>query len=441
MHCDSLKAFLLLLTALAASTAQANDTVNEGGPFAGQPHVVPLFVDDLAWETRMTLTQYSPFAGDAKSTDGELPEKHLFGATLMRRRLVATNPAQETLDAFDELSYRYTADITALRDAAGIDKGLIKVRDKAYKKLIQTDLDQADDEFWLKLQEMTGITEKQRLAFRETKHRSNRFKAEARKLFGGTTKEMPAQRKQNKSVTEKDTSATGASNVNLSALTSSAKLIYQDQFERSETDESEEQLGPGWETNTKTHRNPGGEKQADLLDGFLRITKGKRAVHGASIRHTNPFKNGIVSARVRIFDDKGLGFHFNDPNCKVSSAGHICRVGVAPSALDFRDGKTGQFNLKIRELKKAGGSMEEFAERMKGTKKTIPMKLETGKWYELTFMIREDQIIAWIDGKQVGDFRSPGIDHPMKHNLALSVWGDKADLDDLRIWSLDKSSD
>lgn len=217
-----------------------------------------------------------------------------------------------------------------------------------------------------------------------------------------------------------------------------AKLIFQDRFERQESDESKEELGPGWQTNTLTRRNPGGEKQADLLDGFLRITKAKAAKHGVSVRHTNPFDDGIVSARFRIYDDQGIGFHFNDPNCKDSSAGHICRVGVAPKKLDFRDGKTGQFNVKIRKMKEDGALKEEIKRLTQGTKKEVEIELEKGKWYELTFVIRDDQITAWIDGKRVGSFRSPGVDHPVKENIALSVWGDKADVDDLTIWSLSK---
>lgn len=433
------------------------DDVGEQNDVAAEyPNVVrSLKADLLVWEARMNVTEHSPFSDDSESADGSIPQKHLFGAKLMRRRLVNSNPTQDTLDAFDKLSYQYTADVMKLREAAGIDSGLIKVRDKAYKQLIKTDLDQAGDEFWLKLQEMTGITDKQRVAFRETKYRSNRFKAEAKKLMEGSAdktgnSKSNAKRKK-KSKEEPRDAAEGqrhasdqtgdVSNVSfedLEALKSKAKLIYEDQFDRSETDESEEQLGPGWETNTKTARNPGGEKQADLFDGFLRITKGTRAVHGTSIRHTNPFKDGIVSARFRIYDEKGLGFHFNDPNCEVSSAGHICRVGVAPNALDFRDGKTGQFNMEIRKLKEAGASKDELAARMKGTKKAVPAKIETGRWHELTFLIQGDQIIAWIDGNQVGDFRSPGVDHSVKHNIALAVWGTKADVDDLRIWSLVK---
>ncbi|MEM9644721.1 MAG: family 16 glycoside hydrolase [Planctomycetota bacterium] len=231
-------------------------------------------------------------------------------------------------------------------------------------------------------------------------------------------------------------SATDAGAQDIESLKSQAKLIYQDNFDREESDDSKEDLGPNWVTNT--HRNPSQKKQADLVDGYLQITKSEDAVHGVSVRHDNPFDDGIVMAKFRLHDQKGLGFHFNDPNCKESSAGHICRVGVTPTKLDFRDGKTGQFNMKIRKMKKDGAPSEKIKELMKGTKAVFDVELAVGQWYELTFLVQGDQATAWIDGKKIGEFRSPGIDHPVKYNIALSVWGERADVDELRIWSLDE---
>ncbi|MDA0591355.1 MAG: hypothetical protein O2820_24825 [Planctomycetota bacterium] len=143
----------------------------------------------------------------------------------------------------------------------------------------------------------------------------------------------------------------------------------------------------------------------------------------------------IDRVRFRMHDAKGIGFNFNDPKCKSSHAGHICHVGVKPQAVDFRDGKTGVFENSIREKKLAGASKAEIQKLTKGTLASHKVQLETGKWYEMTIVIRGDELSAWIDGKPAGKLKSAGIDHEVKQNLAFAVSG-RADVDDLRIWSL-----
>jgi hypothetical protein len=214
------------------------------------------------------------------------------------------------------------------------------------------------------------------------------------------------------------------------------KLIFEDDFNRTESDDAKEELGKGWVTNSKTRA--AGVKQADLSGGALVITMAKQADHGVSVRHNAPFDDGIVRVRFRMTDSKGIGFNFNDPKCKVSHAGHICHVGIKPSVVDFRDGKTGIFDKEIRAKRLAGASKEEVRKLTKGKFSYHKVKHEIGKWYELTIVIRGDKMSAWIDGKAVGQLKSAGIDHDVKQNIALAVSG-KAEVDDLRIWSLKKS--
>jgi hypothetical protein len=137
-------------------------------------------------------------------------------------------------------------------------------------------------------------------------------------------------------------------------IAAKGQLIFQDDFNRAEKDDSKEQLGDGWVTNSKTRA--AGTKQADLKDGTLVITMAKHADHGVSVRHDAPFDDGVVRVRFRMHDPKGIGFNFNDPKCKSSHAGHICHVGVKPKAVDFRDGKTGVFEKSIRGKRLAGAT-------------------------------------------------------------------------------------
>lgn len=212
------------------------------------------------------------------------------------------------------------------------------------------------------------------------------------------------------------------------------KLIFEDKFERSEKDDSKEQLGGDWKTNSKSRAK--GAKQGDLKDGYLAMTIGPEADHGISIKHDAPFDDGVVKVRFRMHDKKGIGFNFNDPKCKVSHAGHICHVGVKQGKTDFRDGKTGIFDKEIRAKKLAGAPKEEIAKLTKGKFAYRKSDAKTSVWHEMTIVIQGDVMSAYLDGKKIGQLRSEGVDHKVKQNLAFSVPG-RADVDDLRVWSLD----
>lgn len=147
------------------------------------------------------------------------------------------------------------------------------------------------------------------------------------------------------------------------------------------------------------------------------------ANHGVSVRHDAPFDDGVVQVKFRIHDSKGIGFNFNDPNYKVSHAGHICHVGVKPKQEDLRDGKAGIFDLKIREKRLAGASKEEINALTRDKFAYHDVDLELGRWYELKILIRGGVMSAWIDGVSVGSLKSYGIDHAVKQDTAFAVSG------------------
>jgi hypothetical protein len=216
-------------------------------------------------------------------------------------------------------------------------------------------------------------------------------------------------------------------------LSTHGKLIFQDDFNRKESDDAKEQLGKNWVTNSKKRAK--GVKQTDLTGTSVMITMAKVADHGVSMRHDAPFDDGVVQVRFRMFDAKGIGFNFNDPKCKVSHAGHICHFGVKPKAVTFRDGKTGIFDLKIRAKKLAGASKAEMTKLLKGTLTRKKVNLELEKWHVMTLLIQGDIMTTWLNGTLMGSMKSPGIDHAVKQNLAFAVSG-RAEVDDVKIWSL-----
>ena len=219
-------------------------------------------------------------------------------------------------------------------------------------------------------------------------------------------------------------------------IRSRGTLVFSDEFNRSEQDDSREQIGNNWQTNSK--RRAAGTKQGDLKDGALTITMAKQADHGVSIKHDAPFDDGVVKVRIRMHDKKGIGFNFNDPKCKVSHAGHICALQVKPHQVVFRDGKTGIFDLKNRAKRQAGASKEEIQKLTKGKFHYVKTNLDLDRWYEVTIRIQGPVMTAWIDGRKIGELDSAGIDHAVKQNMAFAVSG-VADVDDLRIWSLGNS--
>ena len=108
---------------------------------------------------------------------------------------------------------------------------------------------------------------------------------------------------------------------------------------------------------------------------------------------------------------------------------------MKPKQVDLRDGKTGIFDLKIREKRLAGASKEEINALMRDKFAYHDVDLELGRWYELKILIRGDVMSAWIVGASVGSLKSYGIDHAVKQNMAFTDSG-TADIDGLRIWSL-----
>ncbi|MDB4504855.1 hypothetical protein N9240_02910, partial [Akkermansiaceae bacterium] len=62
-----------------------------------------------------------------------------------------------------------------------------------------------------------------------------------------------------------------------------ATLLFADDFERSESDDSKEEIGKGWNSNSAKRAK--GNKQVDLKDGAMHITFHPEADHAVSVTH------------------------------------------------------------------------------------------------------------------------------------------------------------
>ena len=211
------------------------------------------------------------------------------------------------------------------------------------------------------------------------------------------------------------------------------KLIFEDDFERNESQETKDEIGKGWGTNSRTRA--AGNKQVDLKNGAMYIYIHKVADHAVSVTHPAEFRDGSVELRFMLENEKdSLGLNFADLKYKKVHAGHLFMAKVSPRYVELTDLKTGNMDLKTRELRLTKKLPPELQEKLKTKRKRFPVKLETGKWYTLLVTVSGDELTVKIDGRTVGSFSSAGVAHPTKRLLRLSV-PRNAVVDDVKIYA------
>ena len=216
----------------------------------------------------------------------------------------------------------------------------------------------------------------------------------------------------------------------------SGNLIFQDDFDRNESQEVTDEVGNGWGTNSKARA--GGHKQVDLKDGAMYIFIHETADHGVSVTHAVEFRDGRVEIKFMLEHEKdSLGLNFADPKCKEVWAGHLCKVVIGVRRTELADLKTGVMDLKIRELRQAKKLTADLEKVLKAKTKRVANKLETGKWYTAVAKIVGDTLSVSIDGREVASFSSAGIAHPTKRILRLAIHRNVV-VDDIRIYTFDK---
>tara|TARA_R110000868_G_scaffold329732_1_gene590593 strand:- start:107116 stop:107841 length:726 start_codon:yes stop_codon:yes gene_type:complete len=211
------------------------------------------------------------------------------------------------------------------------------------------------------------------------------------------------------------------------------KLIFEDDFERNESQETKDEIGKGWGTNSRTRA--AGNKQVDLKNGAMYIYIHKVADHAVSVTHPAEFRDGSVELRFMLENEKdSLGLNFADLKYKKVHAGHLFMAKVNPRYVELTDLKTGNMDLKTRELRLAKKLPPELQEQLKTKRKRFPVKLENGKWYTLLVTVSGEELTVKIDGRTVGSFSSAGVAHPTKRLLRLSV-PRNAVVDDVKIYA------
>lgn len=211
---------------------------------------------------------------------------------------------------------------------------------------------------------------------------------------------------------------------------SGLRILFEDDFERVEADDTKEQIGNGWQTNSG--KRAAGNKQVDLKDGALWISRHPVADHGVSVVKDVDFRDARIEMRFRLAAGHDFGINLADMKEKSVHAGHICVARVRLNKVDITDLKTGPMNLENRNLKLAGKLSKQQKKAIANKTKTIPIKLEADVWHTLSVEVQGDLMTVKIDDADVGEFRSPGIAHPTKSRVRLSV-GKDAVVDDFSI--------
>ena len=210
-------------------------------------------------------------------------------------------------------------------------------------------------------------------------------------------------------------------------------LIFEDDFERAESQETKDEPGNGWGTNSKTRAK--GNKQVDLKDGAMHITMHAEADHAVSVTHEAEFTDGAVQMRFMLEDEKDtLGLDFADLGFKGVHAGHLFKVDFGTTKISIDDMKTGGMNMEFYDAKKAKTLTKEQTQFINSKKQTFPAKLKAGQWYTLLVTVKGDTVTAFVDEKEVGAATSEGFAHPTKKMLRLSV-PKSAVVDDVKIFA------
>jgi hypothetical protein len=217
-----------------------------------------------------------------------------------------------------------------------------------------------------------------------------------------------------------------------SSLIAEEKLLFQDDFERSESDDSKEEIGKGWSSNSVKRAK--GNKQVDLKDGAMHITFHPEADHAVSVVHPAGFRDGRVALRFMLPNkEDSLKLNFADLKFKEVHAGHLCAATVYTNGVQLEDLKEGRMAKEVREAAKEKRLTTAQKKLIQSKKKRFKKEIAPGKWHEMEVKIVGDVMTVKINGEEVGRFASAGIAHPSKRTLRLGI-PRKAIVDDLKIY-------
>ena len=209
-------------------------------------------------------------------------------------------------------------------------------------------------------------------------------------------------------------------------------LIFEDQFERSESQELKDEPGNEW--TTSSDRTAVGNKEVDLRDGAMYIYTHKDANHATSVRHAFAFKDGTIGLRFKLeAEGDSLNLNFADLALKSVHAGHLFKVIVNQKGVKIADQKTGEMNLELRNAKRNGTITAAQKKQVSEKGKSFAHPVSLNEWHQIYVTVVGESLTCSIDGEMVGSFSSEGFAHETKTLLRLLV-AKNAYVDEVKIW-------
>jgi hypothetical protein len=200
------------------------------------------------------------------------------------------------------------------------------------------------------------------------------------------------------------------------------RLIFADDF-------SSNAFGPRW-----GHYKSSSTVKDGILVGFTAPDSDHAAVD--NIKFTGE-RDLEVSVKFRFVSDKAKSFNvwFDDKDYKGSHAGHICQASIAPTGVTISDAKTGGFDLTggLYDRKKENKLTAEEKAMLATKATTLKTTISLQDWHTLVVQTSGGEITVSIDGKPVGSFKSPGINHETKSLVSLTTNREDVNYDDFSI--------
>jgi hypothetical protein len=200
------------------------------------------------------------------------------------------------------------------------------------------------------------------------------------------------------------------------------RVIFSDDF-------NAEGFGKAW-----GHYKSSSVVKDGVLVGITAPTSDHSAVDNIRIEGERDLE---VSVKFRFVSDKAKSFNvwFDDKNYKGSHAGHICPATISPTSVTIADAKTGGFDLTggLYDRKKANQLTDDEKKMLASKATRLPVKLKLEEWHTLVVQTEGDELRVSIDGKKVGSFKSPGINHDTKSLISLTTNAVDVEYDDFSI--------
>ena len=202
------------------------------------------------------------------------------------------------------------------------------------------------------------------------------------------------------------------------------KLLFEDDFARSE-------MPPKWRL---------GKGFWAIHDGVVTAAENPEDHHGAYAyaEPRFPYKDIVAEFSFKFDGSTGCHFMMEDSNYKEAHAGHIIRATITPTSVQLADSKFGSMKNEIHDKMKDPNTTPEekkqIQESIKDKAASFKIALDVTKWHQARVEVVGDEMLISIDNQPLGYLKSEGVKHPTKNMVGFTVAGKSTQLDNVKVW-------